>query len=284
MPTTSDLSMRQQDLLNERIKKRLAPVDHFALLEAAYIEDSTTLQSPQIKRLYLRFFERMALSVHVIESVGQRLLEESVRSKLEAAIAQRIQKAAHGIDVKLAEAKTLLDAHGITRVAKYLAPMEVQVRLTSSAMSSFLEVLTKADQLFGMINTLRIHKVIDNNRALLEEKMVRTLIIKPPAVARTWEMLVWKSKSRGTPAATSVQSATTTVTESPPATKPTRVRPPKRPSGAKNGRPDARQSNGTSNGASPPHLVDSYVSSEVPTLVPTAQAHDVVIPVMAAEP
>lgn len=186
--------------LNERIVRRISTRDYMSSMEGAYVSYPVTLNSPHIKRLYLRFFERMSVSVNVATVLGDRYAETSVTSKIEAVIANRIDQGSRAIDTKIEEASALLRAQAITKVAKFLAPMTVEVRVTSPLMQDYLALLAKADHFLGMINTLWICGVVKTDEASFEEKAIRKIVGKPAAVSRTWESIVWKAYTRASAA------------------------------------------------------------------------------------
>ena len=64
-------SLAAQKRLNEKLVARIATRDHLANMESAFVGYTFTLNSPDVKRLYLRFFERMAQASNVLP-VGTR--------------------------------------------------------------------------------------------------------------------------------------------------------------------------------------------------------------------
>jgi hypothetical protein len=56
--------------INERIIANLRKKDWLQKLESAYLVYLTDFHSPEIKRLYLRFFDIRSLNVHFIRSIA----------------------------------------------------------------------------------------------------------------------------------------------------------------------------------------------------------------------
>lgn len=162
--------------INEKILSKLQGVNALRKLESAYRDYPTTFCSPDMKRLFLRFFDVTTVNVHYIEVVVRMkpTLGPEVAEKCEAHLEERLTGLLAEVDQELDGAAALMQSNGLTKEAKFLAqPLLFEVRVTSPLMRRYLKLMEKIDQLIRMIETLRIDGVLstiqcDSRRMLLK--------------------------------------------------------------------------------------------------------------------
>ena len=157
--------MNDDGKINQRILASLHRTDPLKKLESAYRTYPTTFFSPDLKRLYLRFFEITAVNVHYVEVIARMEpnLGPEVAEKCEGHLMDRMQTILDEVDKALDGAAALMQANGLTQEVRYLADgLELEVRVTSPIMRNYLKLMEKTEQLIGLLETLRIDGVISN--------------------------------------------------------------------------------------------------------------------------
>jgi hypothetical protein len=171
--------MSDDGRINERILANLRKKDWLQKLESAYLVYPTDLHSPEIKRLYLRFFDVTSLNVHFIQVYCRTKLPHEMVVQAERFLESAILKAVTELDGDIIRAQQLLDGNGIRNLANYLAkPLRVDVRVLSSITNRYLDLFVKTDHLLRILETLQISGAIkieecDTRRAMLKRQVRR---------------------------------------------------------------------------------------------------------------
>lgn len=154
--------MKDRGNINQRILARMKRRDALRKLESAYREYPSTFYTPEIKRLFIRFYDITTLNVHYIEVIV-RLREggNNVAEKCEELLTSEIRRLLDDVDKSLDAAGALMQANGLTKEAEFLADsLTFNARVTSPIMRSYLRLMEKIDQLIRMLETLRIDGVL----------------------------------------------------------------------------------------------------------------------------
>ena len=147
------------DLVDRR--RILAKIDYLARIEAARIKVNVAFSSPEIKRLFLRFFDSAQLNMHFVSVMARTRLPREIVERVEQDIADQLEAQIKDLNTAIDGAETLFRNHGITSQAEYDAqPMNLIVRVVSRYGRRYLELLMKVDQVMPMLETLAIHDVI----------------------------------------------------------------------------------------------------------------------------
>ena len=155
--------MNDNGKVNQRILASLKKPDPLKRLESAYRTYPTTFYSPDVKRLYLRFFESSALQVHYVEVIArlEPALGADVAEKCENHLAEQLKKLIDEVDKAIDAGEALKQANGLTQQVSFLPDgLAVEVRVTSPIMRKFLILMEKTEQMIALLETLRIDGVI----------------------------------------------------------------------------------------------------------------------------
>jgi hypothetical protein len=163
--TTQPLSIKSvtpdDGRINERILARETKIDYLARIEAAHIKINVSFSSPEIKRLFLRFFDSAQLHMHFVSVLARTRLPHEIVERVEQDIADRLEAQIKDVNTAIDGAATLFHNHGITSQAEYDAqPMNLIVRVVSRYGRRYLELLMKVDQLMPLLENLAINDVI----------------------------------------------------------------------------------------------------------------------------
>lgn len=147
--------------INARILAKAAKAD-LQRVEAASRKIPAAFASPEVKRLFVRYFHLMQLNAHFISVIARTRLPHAMIENVEADLQQRINRFTADVDRAIAGAAALCSAHGITNLASYdTAPLQLDVKVLSAFGRRYLELLLKVDQLMPMLETLAIDDVIE---------------------------------------------------------------------------------------------------------------------------
>lgn len=193
--------MTAADKLNAKIERRISTRDYLEALESAYVEYPTVINSPVIKRVYIRFFDATQLNVHRISVYGRIGLREEQVVQVEDRIRKSLEDVDAYLNEKLRESEALFQANGITTMPRHLAPKEFRARVISPLSRKFLNALIKADQVVGMIELLVIEDLIKTTRGEMLIAEVRNRLRKIAVGARTLALGVRKMVETATAAA-----------------------------------------------------------------------------------
>lgn len=147
---------------NVRLIAREVKAD-FRRVESASRKIRTVLQSPEGKRLYLRFFDAASLNMHFISVIAPINLPgaavEAVVAKLEALV----DKNTAALNEALVLAEQLCHHNGISDLATYdVEPLTIDARVHSKFGRRYLELIVKVDQLMQILETLVIDEAMAN--------------------------------------------------------------------------------------------------------------------------
>jgi hypothetical protein len=160
--------------INERIVARETKKDYLAKVESARRKIPATFCSPEVKRLFLRFFDSMQLHTHFISIIARTRLPSEAVQKVEEGVKDKLEKLTSEVNEAIDGAAALFKAHGITSQAEYDAqPLRMEVRVISALGRRYLELMLKVDQLMPMLETLAIDEVITQNEIDLRKALFK---------------------------------------------------------------------------------------------------------------
>jgi hypothetical protein len=146
--------------INARILAKEAKAD-FRRVETASRKIPATFSSPEVKRLFVRYFNSMQLNTHFISVMARTKLPHEAVEKVESSLPQQIDKLTTNVNRAIDGAEALCKANGIMSLASYdTDPLAIEVRVISMFGRRYLELMTKVDQLMPMLETLAIDEVI----------------------------------------------------------------------------------------------------------------------------
>lgn len=155
-----DIIKLDRGRINARILAKEVKAD-FRPVEAASRKIPAAFYSPEVKRLFVRFFHSLQLNVHYISVFARAKLPNEIVEQVEAAIRSQIEKVSAEFDEAIRGAELLCQREGISSLASYdAAPLALEVRVISPLSRRYLELMTKLDQLMPMLETLAIDEVI----------------------------------------------------------------------------------------------------------------------------
>ncbi len=112
--TDSDTTIRlDQGGINARILAKEAKVG-FRRVESASRKILTTFCSPEVKRLFVRYFNSMQLNTYLISVIARTKLPHAVIEKVEATLKAQLEKLHAEINEAIDSAEALCKMHGIT--------------------------------------------------------------------------------------------------------------------------------------------------------------------------
>ena len=171
-----DIVKHDQGGVNARILARENKAD-FRRVEAASLKMKASFSSAEGKRMFIRYFSTLQLSMHFVSVIARTRLDHAEVAKVEAAVREQMDKVVEVVDKAIDGAEALFQAHGITSVATYdTVALAVDVGVLSSSGRRYLELLGKLDQVMPLLQTLEIHEVIttqavDVERAAIKRKV-----------------------------------------------------------------------------------------------------------------
>ena len=172
--------------INARILATEAKAD-FRRVEAASRKIPTTLCSPEVKRQFVRHFNRMQLNMYLISVIARTKLPHAVIEEVEAALKAQLEKLHADINEAIDSAEALCKVHGITRLATYdTEPLVIEARVISRFGRRYLELMTKTDQLMPMLETLAIDDVIEVAQLDLQKALAKKSVRQVAGAARNF--------------------------------------------------------------------------------------------------
>lgn len=178
IPQESGLSTIHDDHgeTNVRLLAREIRAD-FRRVESASRKIRTTLQSPEGKRLFLRFFNSASLNMHFISVIAPINLPASEVDAVVGRLEEMSEKGTVVLNEALVHAEQLCHRNGILDLATYdIAPLVVDARVHSKFGRHYLELICKVDQLMQILETLVIDEVMSNGEmAARKAKAKRTV-------------------------------------------------------------------------------------------------------------
>lgn len=172
MPEPSRIKL-DNGAANDRILAKEGAPD-YRRVEQASIKQRARFESPEVKRLFVRFFHTLQLNGHFVSDIARTRLAPEEVEKVEAMIRQRLEALGKEIDASIDGAAALFEREVLTTTASYdTQPLEMDVGVVSSFGRRYLQALQKLDRLMPMLKTLEIYEVIsmaqaDKQRALLK--------------------------------------------------------------------------------------------------------------------
>ena len=119
------------------------------------------MEASSAKRLFVRFFDSMQLHTNFISNIARSRLRSEDIERVEAMIAQTIDKGLAKIGQALDATEALCKASHISEFAEYEQdPLDKKVGVISSLSRKYLDLIVRFDQLMPMIATLEIDGMI----------------------------------------------------------------------------------------------------------------------------
>lgn len=172
--------------INARILAKEAKVD-FRRVESASRKIPTAFSSPEVKRLFVRYFNSMQLNMYLTSVIARAKLPHVLIEKVEATLKTQLEKLHAEINEAIDSAEALCKAHGITRLATYdTEPLAIEAKVISSFGRRYLELMTKVDQLMPMLETLAIDDVIDVAQLDLQKALAKKSVRQVAGAARNF--------------------------------------------------------------------------------------------------
>ena len=172
--------------INARILANEAKVD-FRHVESASRKIQATFCSPEVKRLFVRYFNSMQLNMYLISVIARIKLPHEIIEKVEGALKAQIERLHVDINNAIDGAEALCNTHGITRLATYdTEPLAIEAKVISSFGRRYLELMTKVDQLMPMLETLAIDEVIGVAQLDLQKALARKSVRQVAGAARNF--------------------------------------------------------------------------------------------------
>ena len=183
----SDATIRlDQGGINARILAKEAKVD-FRRVESASRKIQATFSSPEVKRLFVRYFNSMQLNTYLISVIARTKLPHVIIEKVEAALKAQLERVHTVVNEAIDSAEALCKIHGITRLATYdTEPLAIEVKVISSFGRRYLELITKVDQLMPMLETLAIDEVIEVAPLDLQKALAKKSVRQVAGAARNF--------------------------------------------------------------------------------------------------
>jgi hypothetical protein len=172
--------------INARILAKEAKVD-FRRVESASRKIQTTLCSPEVKRLFVRYFNSMQLNMYLISVIARTKLPHAIIEKVEDAIKTQLEKLHGEPNQAVDAAEALCKAHGIRLLATYdTEALIIEVKVISAFGRRYLELMTKVDRLMPMLETLAIDEVIEVTQLDLHKASAKKSVRQVAGAARNF--------------------------------------------------------------------------------------------------
>lgn len=172
--------------VNARILAKEAKVD-FRRVESASRKIPTTFRSPEVKRLFARYFNSMQLNMYLTSVIARAKLPHAVIEKVESTLKAQLERVHAEVNGALDGAEILCKTHGITRLASYdTEPLAIEVKVISSFGRRYLELMTKVDQLMPILETLAIDEVIEVAQLDLQKALAKKSVRQVAGAARNF--------------------------------------------------------------------------------------------------
>jgi hypothetical protein len=172
--------------INARILAKEAKAD-FRRVEAASRKIQTTLCSPEVKRQFVRHFNRMQLNMYLISVIARTKLPHAIIEEIEAALKAQLEKLHAEVNEAIDSAEALCKVHGITRLATYdTEPLAIEAKVISSFGRRYLELMARVDQLMPMLETLAIDEVIEVAQLDLQKALAKKSVRQVAGAARNF--------------------------------------------------------------------------------------------------
>jgi hypothetical protein len=172
--------------INARILAKEAKVD-FRRVESASRKIQTTFCSPEIKRLFVRYFNSAQLNIYLISVIARAKLPHAAIEKVEGTLKTQLEKLHAEVNESVDGAEAMCKVHGITRLATYdTEPLTIEVKVISSFGRRYLELMTKVDRLMPMLETLAIDDVIEVSRLDLQKALAKKSVRQVAGAARNF--------------------------------------------------------------------------------------------------
>lgn len=173
--------------INARILAKEAKTD-FRRVEAASRKIPAVFGSPEVKRLFVRFFNSMQLNMHFISVMARARLPQEAVEKIESSLQEQIDKFTAEANKAIDGAEALCKANGIMNLASYDAePLAIEAKVISKFGRRYLELMGKVDQLMPMLETLTIDEVIEIRELELRKSQFKRMVRQVAGAARNFK-------------------------------------------------------------------------------------------------
>lgn len=161
---------------NVRLLAREIKAD-FRRVESASRKIRLTLQSPEGKRLFLRFFDAASLNMHFISVIAPINLPAAEVDAVVARLEALVEKGTASLNEALVHAEQLCHGNGIIDLATYdVEPLIIDARVHSKFGRRYLELIAKVDQLMQIVETLVIDEVMSNSEMAARKARVKRAV------------------------------------------------------------------------------------------------------------
>lgn len=173
--------------INSRILAKEAKTD-FRRVEAASRKIPAVFGSPEVKRLFVRFFNSMQLNMHFISVMARAKLPQETVEKIESSLQEQIDKFTAEVNKAIDGAEALCIANGIINLASYDAePLAIEAKVISKFGRRYLELMGKVDQLMPMLETLAIDEVIELRELALRKAQFKRMVRQVAGATRNFK-------------------------------------------------------------------------------------------------
>lgn len=182
-----------EDKINAHILAKEFKKDYLVRVEGARRKIPSFFSSPEVKRLFLRYFDSMQLNVYVISVIARIRLPDEMIEKLEKGLEEQIKRLTKEVDEEIVSAEKRFRQSGITSIAEYdTPPLTIEVRVISPLARRYLELINKIDQLMPILETLAIDEIITQKQLGANKALYKRSIKIVAVTARRFAIQVRK--------------------------------------------------------------------------------------------
>lgn len=177
--------MANPDRINNRIVDREYKKNFLEGLEAAAIERMVSFSSPEMKRLFGRYFDITQRNIFMIEEICRVKLPHDMVAKAEAHLEGEIQKSINDVARDTTAGEELMKQNGIETLAGYTAKrLDRPIKIVSHISTMYLEVFERVDHLLTVVATLRLSRCITTEQQNFRRAQAKRVIRRLASVAR----------------------------------------------------------------------------------------------------
>ena len=149
--------------INGRYYMKLANTDANTLgkIEGARDIEACNLQHPKAKSHFVRYYSYTAVNLHFMEVFARAF--ESLRNhqdaldQAETIVAETIAASTREVDESLAQSRQAMVDNGVTQTVRYgTGPLVIPAEIVSPYCATYLFLILKADELFGLLEYQRL--------------------------------------------------------------------------------------------------------------------------------
>lgn len=122
------------------------------------------INSLQAQRVMKRSFSRVAYSLFSMDVVLRIITDQEVVDQLESMIQEFMTETSLELDRAAEHLEALKKCHGIEAMPSYSNPIEYPIEITSPQVAQFAHLVSKLDNLVGIIDTLWLNMVLTSKQ------------------------------------------------------------------------------------------------------------------------